>query len=106
MIKISPRLVLLIFVCFFLSCEKDNDSSANQLPTADAGSSGSITLPVDNVILTGSGTDADGKVVAFLWSEVSGPNAANIINPGSPSTPAKGFMEGTYLFQLMVTDDH
>jgi hypothetical protein len=44
-------------------------------------------------------------VVAYLWSQVSGPAASNIFDPGSPSTVVKGFVKGTYIFQLMVTDN-
>jgi hypothetical protein len=40
-----------------------------------------------------------------LWSQVSGPAPTDIVNPGSPSTEADNFITGTYVFQLMVTDD-
>jgi len=87
---------------FYTSCKKD---TPNQVPTADAGQSKAITLPVSSVTLTGSGTDADGKVVAYLWSQISGPAATTIINPGATSTEIDGFIQGNYVFQLMVTDD-
>jgi len=38
-------------------------------------------------------------------SQVSGPASTTIVNPGSPSTLIKGFVQGTFVFQLMVTDD-
>ena len=74
------------------------------MPVAEAGSPKNVTLP-DSVIVTGSGTDADGKVVAYLWSQVSGPTNSVIINPGATTTAIKFTVPGSYLFQLMVTDD-
>jgi hypothetical protein len=99
------RLSLIAFTALILtSCTKD-DFIENEVPVADAGSSKAITLPVNSETLSGSGTDKDGKVVAYLWSQVSGPSATTIVNPGSASTLIKGFVEGSYVFQLMVTDD-
>ena len=103
---IKPLLFALsAFSMMMVSCQKDDDIPENKVPTADAGQSKTITLPTNNVTLTGTGSDADGKVVAYLWSQVSGPAATTIVNPGSASTLIKGFVQGTYLFQLMVTDD-
>lgn len=103
---IKPLSSILKLSCFLLvlaSCTKD--PVTNQVPVADAGNGKTITLPTDTVTVTGTGTDADGKVVAWLWSQVSGPSASTIVNPGSPSTQIKFFAAGTYLFQLMVTDN-
>lgn len=96
-----PALALLLLVA---SCKKDDDFVENKVPVAEAGSPKNITLP-DSAVVTGSGTDADGKVVAYLWSQVSGPATSSIVNPGSTSTGIKFNTAGTYLFQLMVTDD-
>ena len=98
----TKAIIVLLLVSFFASCKKDK---TNKTPTADAGSFKSIQLPVDSVKLTGTGNDEDGNVVAYLWSEVSGPNWATIVHSGSASTSIKGLIEGTYLFQLMVVDD-
>lgn len=77
----------------------------NKTPVADAGASQAITLPVDFVTLTGVGTDTDGRISAYLWSQISGPAATVISNPGSASTLISGFKEGKYVFQLMVIDN-
>lgn len=100
--RINLALITLAFCISITGCTKDYIE--NKVPVADAGSSKTITLP-DSVVLTGAGTDADGKVVAYLWSQVSGPAASVIINPGSASTTVKFNTKGTYVFQLMVTDD-
>ncbi len=58
-------------------------------PVVNAGPSQTITLPVDSVSVTGTVTDADSKVTAYLWSEVSGPNVPVIAEEGSISTKIK-----------------
>lgn len=90
------------FFLLIAACKKDTPK--NSVPVANAGNSAEITLPVNSVNLTGSGADADGKIVAYLWSKVSGPSAV-IENPGAISTKVSEMKEGSYLFQLMVTDN-
>ena len=97
--------LLSVLLLFLMGCERDEDILLNVVPTADAGSPQSITLPVNTVTLTGTGADSDGTVVAYLWSQVSGPSSTVIVNPGSPSTVINGLVQGSYVFQLMVTDD-
>ncbi len=103
MIRKHPALILLACITLLFSCKKD--APENKVPVSNAGLSTTIKLPIDSVTLTGVGSDADGQVVSYLWSQVSGPAPTNIINPGSPSTKVKNFIAGTYIFQLMVTDD-
>jgi hypothetical protein len=86
-----------------ISCKKDFEE--NKVPVADAGQSKTIALP-DSAVVSGSGTDADGKVVAYLWSQVSGPANSIIVNPGATSTIIRFTVPGSYLFQFMVTDDN
>ncbi len=104
MITFKSFLFVSLLTIAFSSCQKD-DFIENKVPKADAGSSKTITLPINSLILTGSGTDTDGQVVAYLWSQVSGPEATLLVNPGSSSTAVDGFVEGNYVFQLMVTDN-
>jgi hypothetical protein len=99
----SP-LIAVIFALFLFgtACKKD---IVNQLPAADAGPSQTVTLPVESVSLTGTGKDADGQVVTYLWQQVSGPAASVIVDPGAPSTAVQGLIQGTYVFQLSVFDN-
>ena len=97
-------LFISLLIISFSSCQKD-DFIENKVPKADAGPSQTITLPINNLTLTGIGTDADGQVVGYSWNQVSGPEATIIVNAGSASTDIKGFVEGNYVFQLMVTDE-
>lgn len=99
---------LLLFsasICVLGSCQKVINAIENEVPVADAGPSQTINLPKQTATLNGSGVDADGDVVAYLWSEVSGPGNSVIDNPGSKSTSVSGLSEGIYIFQLMVTDN-
>lgn len=103
--KTSYALFAVFFCLFFSSCEKEIREQLNQVPTANAGTNQSTQLPADSVKLVGVGNDTDGKVVAYLWSQISGPNTATILHPGAASTSVKGLIEGSYLLQLMVVDD-
>ncbi|MEQ1799594.1 MAG: DNRLRE domain-containing protein [Lacibacter sp.] len=80
-------------------------AAVNKVPSSNAGNSAAITLPTDFVTLSGSGSDTDGTIVAYLWSQVSGPFSSQIDNPGAASTQISGLKEGKYVFQLMVTDN-
>lgn len=90
----------------FQSCKKKNpDPPANKPPVADAKVSRPEAIVGDTITLKGSGTDADGTVTAYLWSQMSGPNSASILNAGSANSIVNGLVEGTYIFQLIVTDN-
>ena len=77
----------------------------NKPPVANAGSNLVITLPVNSVTLNGSGTDADGSVTNYSWTRLSGPATFTISNPSSAQTSITNLVQGTYVFQLQVTDD-
>jgi len=77
----------------------------NQLPVANAGPDKSIRLPVDSVVVTGSGTDADGTIVSYAWTKASG-TGGTIVSPSSATTTIKGLSAGTYQFVLTVTDNN
>ena len=85
-----------------MGCEKETE---NKVPLADAGLPQSTTFPKDSVTLAGTASDEDGTITAYLWSQVSGPSATIIRNPGSATTVVKFTTAGTFLFQLMAVDD-
>ena len=87
-----------------ISCQKTLTPPSQKPPVVTAGPSQTITLPVDSVTLSGYATDSSSPIVAYLWSEVSGPNAALIQNDGWKTTVVSGFVPGTYVFQLEATD--
>jgi hypothetical protein len=74
-------------------------------PSANAGSNQTITLPTNSVTLTGSGSETNGTIVSYAWTQLSGPSAAAIGSAGSATTTVSGLVQGTYEFQLTVTDN-
>ncbi|RYD93794.1 MAG: T9SS type A sorting domain-containing protein, partial [Sphingobacteriales bacterium] len=80
------------------------NSPANATPTANAGSTQTITLPTSSVTLNGSGTDSDGSIVSYQWTKTTGGNAT-ITNAAAASTTVTGLAQGVYTFQLKVTDN-
>ncbi len=80
--------------------------NANQSPVADAGQSQVIILPTSSVTLNGSASrDPDGTINSYNWSKISGPSSGTISTPTSVSTSVTSLVQGTYQFQLVVTDD-
>lgn len=79
-------------------------SYSNALPTANAGTAKTVTLP-STVTLTGSGTDPDGSISTYSWRKVSGPMEGVIANPTAASTTVTGLARGgIYTFRLTVGD--
>ena len=74
-------------------------------PVANAGSDLTITLPINSVTLTGSGTDVDGTIAGYVWTKISGPSSYSIVNASSAITDITGLVKGVYKFQLKVTDN-
>lgn len=79
--------------------------TTNLPPIANAGSDQTILVSADSVLLKGSGTDPDGSIVGYRWSKLSGPSSVTIVNPNSPTARVANFNEGTYTFELEVTDN-
>ena len=80
-------------------------AAPNQLPQAQAGADTTITLPSDVATLRGSGTDANGTISTYLWTKIGGPAGGNIANIASAISSASGLLQGSYSFQLTVTDN-
>jgi gliding motility-associated-like protein len=79
--------------------------NANQSPSANAGSNITITLPTNTTNISGSGTDPDGSIASYLWTQVSGPSTATLINETSATLTVDDLAEGAYTFMLTVTDN-
>jgi hypothetical protein len=92
-------------VLLITSCKKDPIENLAPVVNAGKDTTFNLSLPKDSIRLSGSATDPDGTVVSYLWSQVSGPNTATITTPGSTSTFVDKVIAGTYVFQLMATDN-
>eukprot|EP00063_Salmo_salar_P081820 XP_014056655.1 PREDICTED: dyslexia-associated protein KIAA0319-like isoform X3 [Salmo salar] len=76
-------------------------------PVAHASGSHTLTLPNNSLVLRGSVTDGDPAKVHFLWVRDSQSPAAGDVLYGSEQQASlylANLVEGTYLFQLRVTD--
>lgn len=89
----------------FTLIEKSLQSTNNQQPVAQAGPDKFITLPVNQVQLTGTGIDPDGSIAGYAWSKISGPASFSIGSPANATTTISSLIAGTYLFELKVTDN-
>jgi dienelactone hydrolase len=76
----------------------------NQEPVVNAGLDQSILLPKDSTTLTGTATDADGRILSYHWTMVSGPSCV-IKSYANAQTKITGLIQGTYSFRLTATDD-
>ncbi len=78
----------------------------NQAPVANAGNNQTITTPVSSVVLDGSRSyDPDGTIANFFWSQVSGPSNSVFSNNEIIIPTVSNLIAGSYVFQLMVTDN-
>jgi alpha-tubulin suppressor-like RCC1 family protein len=84
-------------------------NTLNHPPVANAGTdqvvylsqgSSTITVKVD-----GSGSTDDHHITAYLWTKVSGPGTQTFLTNTLDTTRITNLQQGTYQFQLKVTDD-
>ncbi len=79
--------------------------AVNQAPVANAGPNSTISLP-NNATLNGSAsTDADGSIIKYQWSQVSGPSASVIHSVNGVTTAVSGLVAGTYTYRLTIWDN-
>lgn len=89
--------------------QNNTPKGPNKVPLVNAGRDTTYDLTgaiPDSIHLSGSATDVDGTVVSYLWSQVSGPGAAIILNPGATSSYVIGVQSGEYVFQLTALDNN
>ncbi len=78
----------------------------NQVPVAIAGENMTIPLTYTSITLNGASSyDPDGSITAYAWKQVSGTYLATIMNAASASTEVNRLVEGSYVFELDVTDN-
>ena len=78
---------------------------ANIAPVANAGADLTVTLPTTSVVITGSGSDADGTIASYAWTRVSGPNNPTLSGASTSKLTATKLVAGTYVFRLTVKDN-
>ena len=79
-------------------------SGSNTAPVANAGTDKTITLPTSAITITGSGTDADGTIASYTWTQVAG-GTATLGSTTTATLSLTGLVAGTYTFRLTVKDN-
>jgi len=80
--------------------------TVNNPPIARAGADQVLNLPLNYTNLVGNtSSDANGTIVSYAWTKVSGPTAGVIVSPGSANTAINSLTRGTYRFRLTVRDN-
>jgi chitodextrinase len=69
-------------------------------PVAKAGSAQTITLPTNQVTLSGS--TSTGTITSYNWTQLSGPANDTITTPATVGTKVTGMTAGVYVFQLSL----
>ncbi|MCD9017741.1 alpha/beta fold hydrolase [Parachryseolinea silvisoli] len=77
----------------------------NKAPVANAGGNREITLPINGLTLNGSGSDADGTITKYAWSQQGGPSTITLTTTDQPNLTMTGLVAGVYTFRLTVTDN-
>ncbi len=77
---------------------------ANMIPQSYAGIDQTLTLPLNTIILNGAGTDQDGTIVDYLWTQVSG-TTATMQNVYTPNLLLTNLVVGSHIFRLMAMDN-
>ncbi len=79
---------------------------SNTPPKVNAGTDKTITLPTNSATLTATASDADGSLVSYTWTKLSGPTAGTIASPNALSTNITGLnYAGTYVYRITVKDN-
>ncbi|UII19712.1 PKD domain-containing protein [Fulvivirga ligni] len=86
------------------SSNAPQEPAPNNAPVANAGNDKWMTLPLNTINISGSGTDSDGSVTAYNWTKISGGNIT-LTNSSQPELVVQNFAAGTYELRLTVTDN-
>lgn len=107
-------LLWLLAVLLFASCQKElscedckeaSSTAINTPPVANAGTNQTIMLTTNEINLNGSNSsDPDNNITSYGWTKISGPSTVTIANATAVQTRVTKFVQGTYQFELKVTD--
>lgn len=79
--------------------------AGNNAPVAIiTGGAQTIQLPTNSIALSGTSSTDDVLIVAYLWTQFSGPSTATITTPTLSTTSYTNLVAGVYFFQLQVSD--
>ncbi|XP_015123990.1 dyslexia-associated protein KIAA0319 isoform X2 [Diachasma alloeum] len=78
----------------------------NKPPKADAGEDITIALPETQVLLNGSKSMDDIKIVSYHWQQLNGPSRVLFLAANESITNVTKLTKGDYNFKLTVIDDN
>lgn len=78
--------------------------TANLAPVPDAGPDQVVNDATATTLDGSNSFDPEGNPITFAWSQIAGPNSANIVSPANDITAVNGMITGVYIFQLTVQD--
>lgn len=76
----------------------------NAPPVVSAGPDLTATLPISDVYIHGTASDADGSIASYKWSKIAG-GAVGMTNTAGSRLRVYNLLAGTYTFRLTATDD-
>ena len=79
--------------------------TTNQPPVVNAGQDVNTTVATESVSFNAQASDPDGSIASFAWTKVSGPSAS-LWNADRAGLTVGNLLEGTYKFQVTVTDNN
>jgi len=82
----------------------DCSSGGNQAPTANAGSDRNVT-PGSATTLSGSGSDSDGSIASYQWSQIAGPTVTLSGSTSANASFTAPSSNTSLSFRLTVTDN-
>ena len=101
----NHRIFTLLLTCssILISCKKNKTTPEPPVVTVQASST--LQLPTDSLKIVGNAVANNGAtIVAYTWSQVSGPGNATIVTTDATSTTIEHLLAGTYIFKLSATD--
>ena len=79
------------------------NAAFSHAPVANAGINKAITLPVNSIILAGSGTVANNTISNYAWVKIAGPSSGTIATVNGATTSVTNLAQGIYQYELTVT---
>lgn len=76
------------------------------MPTADSGGDQYLFLPLTQAVLSGEGSDSNGTITHYQWTQLDGPNTAVLSGHETRTLRVASLVTGIYTMRLTVTDNH
>ena len=87
-----------------INVSKSTSTTSNISPVSNAGYDKRITDNISALKLYGSGTDKDGEIISYKWTQYGGEDVT-LRNASSPTVTVSDLDPGRYYLRLTVKDD-